>query len=299
MTTKQQIEKLKKQILWEELRRRRKRPRYQRRLLAAALFLAVLLAGFFWYRANLEGILEKRYQKALLLREAGNPAGAVERLRELLEEHPDFSHAPEALLQVAEMQHLYLGRYQEALLAYLNLERGYPSTPQAAVARRQVAELYKYRLEDQTRAITAYQRLLDEGEENADRLQYEVADSYFRLNNFEQARIEFENLLRQAPDSPLAPEVQFRVAVTHALEGDAERAIAAYREVTAHWPASPYSVEARFGLATVLEERERLRDALAILEELKGVYPNREALDQRIAHLKGRIDKQLTGLTGR
>ena len=141
----------------------------------------------------------------------------------------------------------------------------------------------------------AYQRLIEDNEENADRLQYEVADSYFRLNNFEQARIEFENLLRSYPASALAPEVQFRIAMTHVLEGSPEKAMSAYREVSTRWPQSPYAVEARFGLAVVLEERERLRDALTILEELQGVYPNQEALSQRIAHLRGRIDKKHTG----
>lgn len=277
------------------MRRRGKKPRHHRLPLIGAVLLIALLGGVFWYRANLDGILEKRYRKALAQRDAGDFAGAAEQLHILQAKHPDCEHAAEALFIAAELQHLSLGRYQEALLDYLSLERDYAATPQAIEARRRVAELYKYRLDDQARAISAYQRLLDEGEEDADRLQYEVADSYFRLNNFEQARIEFENLLKQTPASSLAPEVQFRIAVTYALEGNADQAMAAYREVTSRWPQSPYSIEARFGLATVLEERERLRDALVILEELQGSYSNQEALAQRIAHLKGRIDKKDTG----
>jgi TolA-binding protein len=294
MTTKQ-IEKLKKQLLWEELRRRGKKPRHQRLLLAGAVLLTMLLAGFFWYQANLDGILEKRYQKGLALRDAGDLTGAAELLLAIQAQHPDSARAPEALFQAAQLQHLSLGRYQEALLAYLSLERDYPGTPQASEARRQVADLYKYRLDDQARAISAYQRLLDDAGKDADRLQYEVADSYFRLNNFEQARIEFETLLRAYPASTLAPEVQYRVAVTYALDGEADNAMRAFREVTARWPQHPYAVEARFGLATVLEERERLREALVILEELQGVYPNREALAQRIAQLHARIDKMGPG----
>jgi TolA-binding protein len=289
MTTKQ-IEKLKKQLLWEELRRRGKRPRHHRLLLIGALLLIALLGGFFWYRASLDGIIEKRYQKALALRDAGSSAAAAELFSELQRQHPKFARAPDALLEAGRLLHFGLGRYPEALLAYLSLERDYPGSAAALAARQLVAELYKYRLDDQLRAIAAYQQLLDDGAEDADRLQYELADAYFRLNNFEQARIEFENLLRSYPASPLGPEVQFRIAVTHALEGSTEPAMLAYREVTARWPHSPYAVEARFGLATVLEERERLRDALAILEELQGVYPNAEALAQRITHLRQRID---------
>jgi len=253
------------------------------------------LLGFFWYRANLDGILEKRFQKGLALREAGDADGAAELLRTLQADHPDSARAPEALLQAAQLLHLKLGRYQDALLAYLTIERDYSATTQATEARREVAELYKYRLDDQTRAISAYQRLIDDAGESSDRVQYEVADSYFRLNNFEQARIEFENLPRLYPASSLAAEVRYRIAVTYALEGEAENAMSAYREVMSRWPNSPYAVEARFGLATALEDRERLRDALAILEELRGVYPNQEALTQRIEHLRGRIDKKNPG----
>jgi len=277
------------------LRRRGKKPRHQRLLLAGAILLIVLLAGFFWYRANLDGILEKRFQKGLALRDAGDSAGAVELLRDLQAKHPDAARAPEALLQAAKLLNFSLNRFPEALLAYLSLERDYAETPQATEARHHIAGLYKYRLNDQPRAIIAYQRLIDSAGESADQLQYEVADCYFRLNNFEQARIEFENLLRNYPGSALAPEVQFRIAVTHALEGDADLAMVAYREVSARWPQSPYAIEARFGLATVLEERDRLQDALAILEELQGTYPNREALAQRIANLQGRLGKKLTG----
>lgn len=294
MTTKQ-IEKLKKQLLWEELRRRGKRPRHHRLLLAGAILLILLLAGFFWYRANLDEILESRYQKGLALRDAGDYAGAVEQLRELQAEHPDCARAPEALLQAAKLLNFSLNRFSDALLVYLSLERDYVATPQAADARRQIADLYKFRLNDQSRAITAYQRLLDDEADGADQLQYEVADCYFRLNNFEQARIEFEQQLHSYPASLLAPEVQFRLAVTHALEGNAEQAMTAYREVPARWPQSPYAIEARFGLATVLEERDRLQEALTLLEALRGSYPNQEALEQRIANLRSRIGQRLPG----
>lgn len=277
------------------MRRQGKKPRHHRLLLAGAILLMLMVAGFFWYRANLDDILENRYQKGLAMRDAGDYAGAVEQFRELQAKHPDCARAPEALLQAAKLLNFSQNRFSDALLVYLSLERDYATTPQAAEARRQIADLYKFRLNDQARAITAYQRLIDDDTDGADQLQYEVADCYFRLNNFEQARIEFEQQLRYYPTSALAPEVQFRLAVTHALEGDAERAMTAFREVPIHWPQSPYAIEAQFGLATVLEERDRLQEALSLLEALRGIYPNQEALEQRIANLQSRIGKRLPG----
>lgn len=286
---------MKKQLLWEELRRRGKKPRHYRLLLGGGLLLLLLIGGGVWYWANLDSLLEARFQKGLALRDAGDAAGAAHLLKDLQEGHPRFARAPEALLQAGQLLHLSLARYQDALLAYLTVERDYPTSPQAAEARRQVAELYKYRLDDQARAISAYQRLLDDAGDEADRVQYEVADSYFRLNNFEQTRIEFENLMRNYPASLLLPEVQYRIAVTLALEGDFNGAIAAYREVPARWPQSPYALEASYGLAGVLEERERLQEALTLLKELQGRYPNQDALERRLEKLRERIGKKHGG----
>ena len=59
-----------------------------------------------------------------------------------------FTEPPQALFQAAEIQDLYLGHYSDALLNYLLLERDYPDATEVDPARRQVAVLYKYRLND-------------------------------------------------------------------------------------------------------------------------------------------------------
>jgi len=172
------------------------------------------------------------------------------------------------------------------------VEKDYPGTELARRAQRQVAEIYKNRLRDFPRAIVAYQKLLDSGAVGGDRIQYEIADTYFRLENFEQARIEFESLLKNYPESPLLPEVQYRIAVTWSLEGRLKEAAKAFRLVPERWPSSAYAIEARFGLATTLEEGEELREALKELVALRGNYPNAEALEKKIAQVEERIRKK-------
>jgi len=119
-----------------------------------------------------------------------------------------------------------------------------------------------------------------------------VADCYFRLNNFAQARIEFESLLKNDPKSDLFAEVQYRIAMTYALEGKLPEAAGAYRVVIERWSESPYAVEANFGLATVLEEQEELVEALKILEELKGIYPKEDILARKTEQVRERIEKK-------
>jgi TolA-binding protein len=287
-----ETQKLKKQLLMEELERQGKTPKTRLWIFLGLALVVLIAAGGFWYHSNLQTRLEETFQKGLALRQAGKYVEAVELFVKLQDEYPSFVRAPQALFQTAEVEELFLGRYSDALLTYLLLERDYPDAPEVLPARRQVAILYKYRLNDCSQAIAVYQKVLDQPGLQNDQLQYEVADCYFRLNNFEQARIEFDSLLKNYPDSALFAEVQYRIAMTYALEGKLPEAAGAYRLVVERWAESPYALEARFGLATVLEEQEELVEALKILEELDGIYPKQDILERKTAQVRERIKKK-------
>lgn len=283
---------MKKKLLLEELKRQGKAPKQRLWIFLGLIMVALAAAGAYWYQANLQTRLEERFQEGLVLRQETRYSEAVELFKGLHDEQPSFLRIPEALFQTAEIQDLYLGRYSDALLTYLMLERDYPDAPEVFAARKQVAVLYKYRLNDCGQAIAVYQKVLDDADGNSDQLQYEVADCYFRLNNFAQARIEFESLLKNDPQSELFAEVQYRIAMTYALEGKLPEAAGAYRVVIERWSESSYAVEASFGLATVLEEQEELVEALKILEELKGIYPKEDILTRKTEQVRERIEKK-------
>lgn len=277
----------------EELRRQRKNSKLRRLLIPGILFgLVLLFGGLFFYLSHFDSLLEEDYLQAESQLAGGNYEKALDGFEAIYRRHPTFHLAPQALFQSAEILNLYQRRYQQALLNYLLVEKEYPENELAQKAQIQVAEIYKNRLQDYSRAIIAYQKLLDGGKGEADRIQYEIADSYFRLENFEQAHIEFDNLLKNYPQSPLQAEVRYRIGVTSSLEGDTAGAVKAFREVAKNWPQSPYALEARFSLATVLEEREELQAALEELRQLKGIYPNAEALEKKVEQVQRRIEKK-------
>lgn len=277
----------------EEIRRRRRNSKKFRLLVSGTLLLLILLfAGLIFYVSNLDQVLEKDFARAELLVEEGDYEQAVKVFRTIYDRHPTFHWSPQALFQAAEVLNLYLKSYHEALLAYLLVEKDDPNGELSRRAQRQVAEIYKYRLRDFSRAIIAYQKLIDNGAPDSDRLLYEIADAYFRLENFEQARIEFESLRKSYPGSELLPEVAYRIAVSWSLEGRLREAEKSFRQVALNWPQTPYALEARFGLAGVLEEEDNLREALEILLALQGEYPNGEALGKKIEQVEERIRKK-------
>lgn len=256
------------------------------------MFLGLAGSGLLFYFSNLDKLREKEFARGELYLAQAEYEKALDRYRAIYERHPDFYLSPKALFQSGEILNLYLKKYPEALLAYLLVEKDYPKTEWSLKAQQRVAEIYKTRLQDYGRAIVVYQRLLDSGAEQGDRFQYEVADTYFRLNNFEQARIEFESLLKNYPESSLIPEVLYRIAVTYALEGEHDDAEKEFRQVIQDWPDSSFVVEARFGLASVLEEKGELRECLKILEGLQGKYQNAEVLAKKTKQVRERIKKK-------
>ena len=288
-----EIQRLKKQLLREELRRQGKLPSYRYWLLAGVCLVLVAAGSLWWYQANLKKVAVKRLQAALEYKAKGRYEEALDALQTLYKDYPKLAATtPQSLIESGEILELYASRYDDALLTYLLLLRDFPDHPSAPTIERRIADLYKYRLGNCSQAIAVYQRILDRSEEGGDRLQYEVADCYFQLNNFEQARIEFEGLLKKYPQSDQLAEVQFRIAVTYALEGQLPEAEASYRLVALNWPEHPYALEARFGLAAVLEEQERLVEARRELVSLQGIYHNQTTLNQKLEQIQARIDKK-------
>lgn len=276
----------------EELKRQGKAPKTRLWVILCLTLMLSVAAGAFLYKSTLQTRLNETLQEGLALRQAGKYAEAVELFVRLHDEYPAFERIPEVLFQTAEIQDLYLGRYSDALLTYLVLERDFPEAAEVVPTMQQIAVLYKYRLNDCSQAIAVYQKVLDQPVPEKDHLQYELADCYFRMNHFDQARIEFDSLLNSYPQSELVAEVQYRIAVTYTLEGKLPEAAGAYRLVLERWPDSPYALEAGFGLATVLEEQEKLLEALKILEGLAGNYPKQDILEKKTAQVRERIDKK-------
>lgn len=261
-----------------------------RLLLIWSLLLVVVAATL--YLTNRERIYGYRFKRAEQSFEQGDYQAAAGQFQAVQQGFPRFSRAPEALFTAGEILNLFLNRHQEALLAYLLLVRDYPQSAWATRARLQAALIYKNRLHDYGQALTLLQKAIDVGIDGADRVQYQIADCYFLLNNFEQARIEFESLEKSFPDSPLLAEVRFRIGMTQAFEKNYPSAAASFRRVLTVWPESRFALEAKFQLAAVLIEQERLREALEQLQQLRGHYPNEQALQQRIERVEERISKK-------
>ena len=211
--------------------------------------------------------------------------------QQIYQGYPDSALAPEALLDSAKIWQYDRRQDQQALLSYLQLEHDYPDHPLVLKAQEAGAHIVKYSLRDYSRAISYYQRLLEQPAGEHDKYLYEIADCYFRLDNYSQARIEFETLIEEQPESSLLPDVLYRKGGLLLLENRLNEARADWQQLIERFPDSSYSLQAQFNLAKLLEEEDRLQEALKLYQQLEN-FPRPALLEEKIEHLKIRIAKK-------
>lgn len=286
-----------KQDLKQELKPRKTTNR-KNKALTGLLLLLLPLAALFLYPQVLEyqsSEVQRLMTKGIRLESLGRAPEALETYSRVLSEHPQAKEAAEALYRRARLWHFDLQDPQQALLKYLQLERDYPDSDKILAAREAAARIVKFNLRDDMQAIGYYQRLISSGQGDQDLYLYEIADSYFRLENYPQARIELENLLSEHPQSELIPDALHRKSIILVLEKRLEEAQQNWQRLADAYPDSSYAGRARFNLARLLEEKGELDLALEEYHKLEN-YPRPLLLEQKIDHLTRRIEIRNEGL---
>jgi len=289
------LNQLKKELKRQGPGAQKNKRRSLRLILLLLLVCCLLVVLAFAYRSYDKTTPERLFSKGLSLESQGRPDRALASYERLFENYPDAVQAPESLFRAGRISRFDLRQDQKALFLFLKLEHDYPENDYVTAAQLEAAELTKYRLRNYAQAIVVYQRLFDNGSEDGDQILYEIADCYFRLNNFSQARIELDALLERYPESSLRAEVLYRRASALLLDGKDEEARSGFQALIESFPQSPYALEAKFNLAELLETEERLKDALKAYRKLTN-YPRQELLQQKIARLEKRIAKKKKAL---
>ncbi|MBI5587799.1 MAG: tetratricopeptide repeat protein, partial [Deltaproteobacteria bacterium] len=141
-----------------------------------------------------------------------------------------------------------------------------------------------------SRAVEEYQALLEHSPEGAEKVRFLVAMEYVKMNDLKQARVELNELLKNAVAGELIQQVKYQIANTYYLEGDTEEALKRFAGVIKEYPESPIAFEALFARARVYDEQGRLAEALDILKGLEGKYPNKDALKTAVEWTQKRLD---------
>lgn len=282
------LRRLKKQLNQQHHQARKNKPRRRNWLLLIFLLIALAIALVPVYQRHELTMPQRLFSQAAEQESLGKIAAAQQLYQKLYQNYPRSDLAAQALLENAKIWQFDRLQDQQALLCYLQLEHDYPDHPLVLAAQEAAAHITKYSLRDYSQAISYYQRLLERAAGTPDRYLYELADCYFRLDNYTQARIELETLLEQYPQSSLLADVLYRKGALLLLENRLNEARQDWQRLVNEYPDSSYSIQARFNLAKLLEEEDRLQEALELYLQLRD-YPRPNLVEEKIEHLKQRI----------
>lgn len=253
------------------------------------MILLLVAAGLYpSYQRWQQSAPQRLLAKATELESLGQISSAEESYLQLAEKYVGSAEAAEALFRRAKLQQYDQHDVRRALLTYLQLEKDYPHSQFLLAAREESAHIVKFALRDYPQAIVFYQRLIDLGQGPLDRYLYELGDCYFRLENYTQARIEFETLIEDYPHSALVADALFRKGGLLVLENRNSEARQIWEQLIELYPESSYRPQTEFNLAKLLEEEDRLVDALEKYRQLTD-FPRPAMLQEKIDHLEKRI----------
>ncbi len=217
-------------------------------------------------------------------------SGAVVHYQRIIDKDPKSAMGLQAALKAAELCQYELKKFTEAINFYRNIVLYSSDSSKRIAAQKKMAEIYFTQLLDYDQAIAEYQKLLTlslpPNEEAEDR--FAVAKSYFYTNNFFQALVEIDTLVKRNKNPQVAFDALNLKANIQLTSKDLDGAIATLKNLKERDPQKSKADFTDLELAMCYEEKKDFANAIQTLQGMRAYYPRKEFLDRRIRSLKER-----------
>jgi len=224
----------------------------------------------------------------------GHNHSALELLNEVLKKHPTGPKAEEALFRMGEIHHYSLDNSTRALNYFQEVRQMNWQGSFSYEAQKYIAEIAEFGLKDYDQAIIEYQNLINfyKRKHSDGDHQYRIASIYYKKENYEQALVELQILIENYPKSPWAEETKYKIIeILYALNRCPE-AREQYRYFNLEYSGSRFKSEMDFVVASCLEEEGHLQDAYNRFKALEGLYTFPSILKMKIVGIEKRIKKK-------
>lgn len=224
----------------------------------------------------------------------GRNHSAIEIFKSVLKKYPSGRSAEEALFRLGEIYHYSLNNSAQAISYFQEVMELNKQGSFSFGAQKYIAEIMEFTFKDFDQAIIEYQNLINEFDQpqtNGDH-QYRIASIYFKKQNYEQALVEFEILLEKYPGSAWAEETQFKILGIQYNLNRCPDVQNHYKKFIDGYPGSKYRNEMKFVVASCLEEEGMLKEAFDMFLSLKDNYIYPALLKMKIEGIEKRIKKK-------
>jgi tetratricopeptide (TPR) repeat protein len=170
------------------------------------------------------------------------------------------------------------GEYRDAL-GYYNMAIG--SEPGGDYAMFQVANSY-YRMNQNFEAVSQFRRVLRIYPFSTlrEQAQYNVAYIYLNTGNYDQAIEEFQAVINRYPGTEWAARAQYNIGDSYYNAGNYDQAIEAYKQVLEDYPRSNYIIEAINGIQFAQLSAGEEDSSTEVLEEFLADNPTSSTADR-------------------
>ena len=220
---------------------------------------------------------------------------AVENYQKLIDEYPFSPDEEEAELKIG-LAYYQQKDYAEGIASLDDFQRMHPTSKELDLVTYYIAMSYYDQIgredQDQSKTEAALKRFEEieqrfpEGSfdelarehvavcrEMLARHQMVVGDYYYKRANFRAAESRFAELMQKYPDTPVAPDALWDLAIALEKEGKKYSAAQAFAALEKHFPNSPYALKARTEIRKLHEPVDTEEDPLPIVLAETG-YPS-------------------------
>lgn len=189
--------------------------------------------------------------------------------------------------------------FQKAINYYHVLVLRSTEEAERIFAQKQIASIYFDNLQDYQKAIEEFSKLQQLPLPDYEKSQYKMsmARAHFYLNNFDQAESEINALLKLKKDEELEFFALALRANIYIAKTNYKDAIVILNDLMKRYPKKSFDENIAFNLALCYEEELDFKNAIAVLETLRGRYKPAEYIELRIKRVEAR-SKNAPGAKG-
>lgn len=199
-----------------------------------------------------------------------------------------------ALYQAGRVEHLYLDQPRRAVARLREALKLTPHGKFSFDARREIALIFHDKLKDYRSAALEFERLVQAfpDRKGIEQYQYRIAQSYFVLREFSQARTEARLLLEKHPASPLWAETMLLVANSFYVEGRFQESADAHRQLLSKHPGEEIESRSLFELGMCYVELGDYNKAEQNLLMALKQHPRPDIVQLQLSSLKDRQNEE-------
>lgn len=208
----------------------------------------------------------------------------------------------QAAYRAAMTETLFLNEHAQAIRKLNRIIDLNKESALAHEAQKQIGEILFSKLDQYEQSIVHYQRMIEFYPDDPHQPEYlfRMGKSQYFLTKFDESIQTYELLRKKFPASEWAPKALYEMGISAQTRGNQRQtqggaandsfkeAILRMNQFVAQYPKDELVPQAKFEIATCLEEMDQLDAASQAYQELKNSYPTPQVIEVKLKRIHDR-----------